>query len=75
MKAKTGLLREAASKNCMLVDEARRPGKSNALTQIAIELTDTDNRYGNPGHVAGGDETMQGGVVNARDSETSKHLR
>jgi len=54
--------------DCMLVDEAWPPGESNALTQIAIELTVTDNCYGDPGHVAGGHEAAQRGVVNAHDA-------
>src|ERR1700722_7043877 len=54
--------------NCMLVDKAWRPGVSNALTQIAIELTVTDNCYGDPGHVAGGHEAAERGVVNAHDA-------
>jgi len=39
--------------NCVRVDQPRCPGKSNALTQIAIELTLTDNCYTDPRYVAG----------------------
>jgi hypothetical protein len=52
----------------MLVDEARRPGESNTLTQITIKLTVTDNCYGDPGHAPGGHEAAQRGVVNAHDA-------
>jgi hypothetical protein len=51
----------------MLVDKARRPGKSNALTHIAIELAVTDRGYGDAGHIAGGHEATQQGVINAHD--------
>jgi hypothetical protein len=47
---------------------AVRPRESNALTQIAIELTVMDNCYGDPGHVAGRREAAQQGVVNAHDA-------
>src|SRR5262245_66406054 len=53
----------------MLVDEARYPGESNALTQIPIELSVTDNCYGDPGHVAGGEEVAHQGDVNAHDTK------
>jgi hypothetical protein len=42
--------------DCMLIDKARCPGQSNALTQIAIELTITDNCCGDSGNVGGGHE-------------------
>ena len=60
--------------DCMRVDKARCPGESNALTQIVIELTVTDNRHGDPRNIARRHEVAQRGLVNAHAASVAGRL-
>jgi hypothetical protein len=51
----------------MLVDKARRPGESNALTQLTIELPSRIIATAIPGTSPEVDEAAQQGIVNALD--------